>query len=220
MKRIFLVDDHPMMREGLGLLIGEAGWTVDGHARSAAEALERVPGNVPDLVVLDVSLPDKNGLELTKDLVTLVPELRILVFSMHDEMLYAERAMNAGAKGYLMKGEAGGTVIHAMGSIINGGIHLSRAASKHLLSTLAGPGSGVQSSLERLTDRELEIFELTGLGKSSVEIGSQLHISPKTVDAHRANIRTKLAMPDAAALMRGAVLWIEQARSVAARRAS
>lgn len=210
MKRIFLVDDHPMMREGLARLITEAGkWEICGFAETSASAIEQIPKLQPDLVTLDISLPDKNGLELIKDLLALIPDLRILVFSMHDEMLYAERVMRAGAKGYLMKGESTEALTQALESILEGGVFLSSTASNHLLKNLSGTKSQAQFGLDRLTDRELEVFELIGRGKNTAQIAEHLHISPKTVDAHRANMKTKLGLPDAPALMRGAVLWIE-----------
>jgi len=210
-KQIFLIDDHPLMQEGLTRLIEQGGpWQVCGCADTSAKALQLVPGIQPDLVTMDVSLPDKNGLELMKDLLALMPDLKILVFSMHDETLYAERVMRAGAKGYLMKGESTSSLIEAIHSILGGGIYLSAKASTHLLKNLSSGKSRGTLGLDRLSDRELEIFELIGLGKSNSQIAAQLNISSKTVDAHRANIKTKLDLPDSSSLMRAAVLWIER----------
>jgi len=212
-KRIFLVDDHPMMREGLARSIEQGGpWKICGQAASSFAALEQVPLLLPDLVTMDVSLPDKNGLELIKDLLCRVPGLLILVFSMHDETLYAERVMRAGAKGYLMKGEPTATLIQAIDTVLKGGVFLSGNASNHLLKSLAGSRSRGQYGLDLLSDRELEIFELIGSGKSNAQIASMLHISPKTVDAHRAKMKTKLGLADAPSLMRSAVLWLETGR--------
>ncbi len=210
MKRIFLVDDHPMLREGLQRLIEQQpGYQVCGEADTAAGAIDAIVRLMPDLVMTDISLPDKNGLELIKDLQVLSPGIPILVFSMHDEMLYAERAMRAGAKGYLMKGTMIDGLAEAMACLLSGGVYLSRRVSDHILQNLTGSRPPAKSGLKSLTDRELEIFELIGGGKSSAQISDQLHISPKTVDAHRANIRVKLALPDGSALLREAILWVE-----------
>ncbi|MEO7098375.1 MAG: response regulator transcription factor [Luteolibacter sp.] len=215
MKRIFLVDDHPMLREGLRRLITQiSDCQVCGEAATSADALEAVPRLLPDLVVMDISLPDKNGLELLKDFQCLVPDVRILVFSMHDEMLYAERVVRAGAKGYLMKGAAAEKITEAIERVLTGGHHLSERVSTHLLNCLSNnrlPGQVGQVGVERLTDRELEIFELIGRCRTTGQIADQLNISPRTVDAHRSNIKAKLGLPDAPALIREAVLWIELA---------
>ncbi len=210
MKQIFLVDDHPMLREGLQRLIEQQPeWQVCGESDTAARGLEAILRLSPDLVITDISLPDKNGLELIKDLQALSPTIPVLVFSMHDEMLYAERAMRAGAKGYLMKGTTTDALAEAIASILAGGVSLSRRVSDHILQHLSGVRTPAKSGLQSLTDRELEIFELIGSGKSSTQISDQLHISPKTVDAHRANIRAKLALADGSSLLRESVLWVE-----------
>lgn len=194
--------------------IEERNWEICGHAVTSASALDQVPTLQPDVVIADISLPDKNGIELIKDLRALMPDLRIVVFSMHDEMLYAEHAMRAGARGYVMKGESPSVLIHAIEEVLQGRNYLSAAASSHLLRNMAsGKGRRVYG-MDRLTDRELEIFELVGRGKSSAQISSLLHISPKTVDAHRMNIKTKLGLPDAPSLVRAAVIWIERGKPV------
>jgi DNA-binding NarL/FixJ family response regulator len=210
MKRIFLVDDHPMLREGLVRLIDHNdGWQVCGQAASAVDAVESIQALSPDLVVMDITLPDKSGIEVIKDLQCLTPGLKILVFSMHDEMLYAQRAIRAGAKGYLMKGAATGKLIEAIGRVMSGDIYLSTLVSNQILHGLSGKRGPDQFGLERLTDRELEVFELLGHGKSTGQISDMLHISPKTVDAHRFNLKAKLSLPDAQSLMREAILWVE-----------
>lgn len=210
MKHIFLVDDHPMLREGLVRLIDHnPGWQVCGQAASAADAVESIQALSPDLVVMDITLPDKSGIEVIKDLQCLTPGLKILVFSMHDEMLYAQRAIRAGAKGYLMKGAATGKLIEAIGRVMSGEIYLSTLVSNQILHGLSGKRGPEQFGLERLTDRELEVFELLGHGKSTGQISDMLHISPKTVDAHRFNLKAKLSLPDAQSLMREAILWVE-----------
>jgi len=211
-KTIFIVEDHPMLREGLVRSIEGTNWTVCGHAENSAKALDEIPRLKPDLVTMDISLPDKNGLELIKDLRAILPELKILVLSMHDESLYAERAMRAGAKGYVMKGEGSDVILRAIDEILKGGYHLSAKASEHLLRNMGGGKSRGVFGLDRLTDRELEIFELIGRGRTTGQISQQLNISPKTVDAHRTNIKTKLGITDAPGFMRAAVLWIEQGK--------
>lgn len=210
MKQIYLVDDHPMLLEGLVRLIGHrSDWQVCGHAANACEAIAAIQEVSPDLVVMDITLPDKSGIEAIKDLQCLTPGLKILVFSMHDEMLYAQRAIRAGAKGYLMKGAATEMLIQAIDRVMSGEIYLSSPVSNQILRGLSGRRGAEQFGLERLTDRELEVFELLGYGKSSGQISDLLHISPKTVDAHRFNLKTKLSMPDAQALLREAILWVE-----------
>ena len=207
--RIFLVEDHPTVREGLRLLITHyPKWEICGEAHSAKLAMPQILELKPDLVIMDISLPDKNGLELVKDLQAQTFGIKILVFSMHDEFLYAERVMRAGAKGYLMKGKPTQVLAEAIECILAGKLYLSAEVSNHLLKTLSRDNSG-QSGIARLTDRELEIFELIGRCKSNSIIAKQLNISARTVDAHRSNIRSKLALPDAPTLLREAVLWVE-----------
>ena len=210
MKRIFLVDDHQMLREGLIHLIAQkTDWQICGESACAVDAMESIQALSPDLVVMDLTLPDKSGIEVIKDLHTLTPGIRILVFSMHDEMLYAQRAIRAGAKGYIMKGASTEKLIEAIGRVMTGEIYLSGPVSNQILHGLSGKRGPEQFGLERLTDRELEVFELLGQGKSTGQISDMLHISPKTVDAHRFNLKTKLSLPDAQALMREAILWVE-----------
>jgi DNA-binding NarL/FixJ family response regulator len=210
MKRIFLVDDHPMLLEGLVRLIGhKSDWLVSGQAATAAEAIDAILADPPDLIMIDITLPDKSGIEVIKDLQVLIPGLKILVFSMHDEMLYAQRAIRAGAKGYIMKGAATEKLLDAIDRVMSGEIYLSNQVSNQILQGLSGKRGPEQFGLERLTDRELEVFELLGHGKSTGQISDLLHISPKTVDAHRFNLKTKLSLPDAQALMREAILWVE-----------
>ena len=221
MKKIFLVDDHPMLREGLIRLIARMPeCEVCGEAGDAAAASEAITRLLPDLVILDISLPDKSGLELIKDLLCLMPDLKVLVFSMHDEMIYAERVVRAGARGYIMKGTTTDNLLKAIESVLAGDHYLSECVSNHLFCRLSGgkrsadsrPGAqGRLSGIGTLTDRELEVYELIGRGKSVGQIAEQLRISPRTVDAHRGNIKSKLGLHDAAALMRSAVLWVELA---------
>ena len=210
-KRIYIVDDHPLMRKGLVMTIEkEMGFEVCGQAESAEEGLNEIIDLKPDAAVFDISLPGMNGIELIKNVLHQMPDLKILVVSRHDEDLYAERALRAGAKGYLMKLEAGETLVTALRQILKGGIYLSeKIGSKMIMKMASGNSSKSENPLDLLSDRELEVFELTGQGLSTKDIGSKLHISVKTVESHRANIKDKLQLETANELMRHAVRWVE-----------
>lgn len=210
-KRILLVDDHPIMRHGLAQLVrSESDLDVCGEAGSAAEGLKAVEKLKPDLVVADLTLPDKHGLEFIKDLQAMHPGTLVLVLSMHDESLYAERVLRAGARGYVMKETAADTLIHAARRVLDGGIYLSDRMAGQMLELMAGQRKQASvSPLERLTDRELEVLQLIGQGRATRHIAEQLHISARTVDAHRAHIKEKLQLEDGPALVRYAVRWIE-----------
>lgn len=211
-KKIYIVDDHPLMRKGLVMTIEkEMGFEVCGQAESAEEALGEILKLKPDAAVFDISLPGMNGIELVKNTLHQMPELKILIVSRHDEELYAERALRAGAKGYLMKLEAAEVLVSAIKQILNGGIYLSEKIGTKLIMKLTS-GQSVKSDnpLDLLSDRELEVFELTGKGISTKEVGKKLHISVKTVESHRANIKQKLGLESANDLMRHAVKWVEE----------
>lgn len=210
-KRILIVDDHPMMRQGLAQLIGaEPDLVVCGEAEDAGRALEAVGPLKPDLVLADISLPGKNGLELIKDFQAIQPGLPVLVISMHDESLYAERVLRAGGRGYIMKQEGGKKLMQAVRQVLDGKIYVSEKISAEILETLSGRRPGAEGfTLEKLTDRELEIFQLIGQGKGTRDIAETLHISVKTIDVHRANIKTKLKLNSASELIRYAVRWSE-----------
>lgn len=211
MKRLLLIDDHPIMRHGLAQLIrAESDLEVCGEAGTAAEGLQMVLKKKPDLVIVDLTLPDKHGLEFIKDMQTLHPHTLLLVLSMHDESLYAERVLRAGARGYVMKETAADTLIHAVRRVLKGGIYLSEKMSSNMLEMVTGNRKqSNQSSLEKLTDRELEVLQLIGQGKGTRQIADQLHVSVRTIDAHRAHIKEKLQLPDGNALVRYAVRWME-----------
>jgi DNA-binding NarL/FixJ family response regulator len=208
---VLIVDDHPMMREGLAQLIEhEPDLGVAGQADDAAQALNAVAANVPDLVLVDISLPDRSGLELIKDLHTLHPALPILVVSMHDETLYAERVLRAGGRGYIMKQEGGKKLMQAIRQVLGGQIYVSEKISARILETFSGQrGEGPHSPLERLSDREFEVFQLIGQGQGTSQIAQQLRLSGKTVEAHRANIKKKLELSRGADLVRFAIRWTE-----------
>jgi DNA-binding NarL/FixJ family response regulator len=214
-KQILLIDDHPIMRHGLAQLVNaEPDLEVCGEAGTAAEGLRELEKHKPDLMILDLTLPDKHGLELIKDLQALRPATLVLVLSMHDESLYAERVLRAGARGYLMKETAADNLIKAVRRVLDGGIYLSEHMSGAMLEMVAGHRkSGAGSSIERLTDRELEVLQLIGQGKGTRHIAGRLHVSVRTIDAHRAHIKEKLQLPDGNALVSYAVRWVEsQAR--------
>ena len=210
-KRLLIVDDHPMMRNGLAQLIDNEGdLKVLAQADNARQAVELVNKQKFDLALLDVSLPDKNGLELMKDLRALQPELPILIVSMHDELVYAERVLRGGGRGYIMKQEGGEKFIRAIRQVLAGQIYVSEKMSSRILEIFSGRKSETESSpVGKLTDREFEVFQLIGQGVSTREIAEQLHLSIKTVEVHRANIKEKLALKTAIELVRYAVRWVD-----------
>jgi DNA-binding NarL/FixJ family response regulator len=209
-QRIMIVDDHPMMREGLAQLIEhEPDLIAESQADSAGQALQMIAASLPDLLLLDISLPDKNGLELIKDLHTLHPALAILVVSMHDESLYAERVLRAGGRGYIMKQEGGKKLMVAIRQVLGGRIYVSEKISAKILETFSGHKADSRSPVEALSDREFEVFQLLGQGQGTRQIAKHLHISIKTVEVHRANIRKKLELTNGAELVRYAIRWNE-----------
>ncbi len=209
-KRLVLIDDHPIMRHGLAQLIrAEDGLDVIGEAGSAREGLEVVGRLKPDLAVIDLTLPDKNGLELVKDIRALHPATQCIVLSMHDETLYGERALRAGARGYVMKEEAADHLVTAIHKVISGGLYVSETLNARMLEQVTGVSRSKATGMDALTDRELEILALIGKGVATKIIAAQLSISARTVEAHRAHIKEKLGMTDGAALVRYAVQWVE-----------
>lgn len=209
-KRVLIVDDHPMMRQGLAQLINnEPDLKVGAEADTAGEGLDLVINQKFELAVLDISLPDKSGLELIKDIQAQKPSLPILVVSMHDEALYAERVLRAGARGYCMKQEGGKKLLEAIRNVLVGKIHVSAKISDQILETFSGRRPEGTSPVERLSDREFEVFQLIGQGRGTREIADHLHLSVKTVEVHRANIKVKLNVKTATDLVRHAVRWAE-----------
>jgi DNA-binding NarL/FixJ family response regulator len=208
-KRILIVDDHPMMRQGLSQLIcSEPDLTVCCEADTARQAFEAIGELKPDLALVDISLPDKNGLELIKDLQAVHPTLPVLVVSMHDESLYAERVLRAGGRGYVMKQEGGKVLMQAIRQVLGGQVYVSEKMSARILEIFSGGrGEGGASPVGRLTDREFEVFQLIGQGRGTREIAVHLHLSVKTVEVHRANIKKKLHIMSATDLVRYAVRW-------------
>ena len=210
-KKILVVDDHAVMREGLVAQINrEPGLIVCGEAENVREAMTAVEKVAPDLVLADITLPGRNGLELIRDLRALRPELPVLVLSMHDASLFAERVLRAGGRGYISKQQSGGQLIQAIRQVLDGRIYLSDDVSTQLLDSLSGPRPAkTLSPVEQLTDRELEVFTLIGQAKETKEITRRLGMSAKTVEAHRASIKRKLKLKTGPELTRHAVLWVE-----------
>jgi DNA-binding NarL/FixJ family response regulator len=210
-KKILLVDDHPFMRAGLGSLIDrQPDMHVCGEAGNPTEAFQQLSRTQPDLVLTDLTMPGRSGLEFIKDLRAAEPTLAILVVSMHDEIVQAERALRAGARGYIMKEAGGENLLAAIRQVLRGEVYVSPRMSARILENLSGgKPRGSSSPIEKLTDREFEIFQLIGQGKSTRDIAEQLHLSTKTVDVHRSHIKEKLELHDVTALIRFAVRWLE-----------
>ena len=211
-KRIVIVDDHPLFRKGLEELIqSDDSFAVCGEAGNAAEAMEVIRKLNPELVIVDLSLPGANGIELIKNIRAEFSKLPILVLSMHDESLYAVRALRAGADGYVMKHEAMANVIQAIREVFDGRPYLSPAMAAQVITKFAHrQAEGEVDAVERLSDRELEILELIGKGHEVRQIAKLLHLSPKTVETHRAHIKEKLNLANARQVGRFAVQWVAQ----------
>jgi DNA-binding NarL/FixJ family response regulator len=207
--RVFIVDDHPILRQGLALLINrEPDLAVCGDAEEAGAALQRIEEMKPDLIIVDISLNGPDGLELLKILRGRDPGMPVLILSMLDEMLYAERALRAGASGYIMKQEATERVLVAIRRILGGEIYLSdRMANQMLHRFVGGTQVAEHSPIAELTDRELEVFRLIGAGHGTRQIAEELHISVKTVESYQAHIKDKLSLKNARELVQRAIQW-------------
>jgi DNA-binding NarL/FixJ family response regulator len=202
------VDDHPIVRQGLALFIErEPDLTVCGEAEDATSALQAIRDAGPDFVILDISLNGPDGLELLKTLRVRYPSLPALVLSMHDESVYAERALRAGANGYIMKQEAADKVITAIRHILGGDVYLSDRLTKQMLQQFVNGSISPRDPLAKLSDRELEVFRLIGAGHGTRQIADELHVSTKTVESYQAHIKEKLALRNARELVQYAVEW-------------
>lgn len=210
MNRIVIVDDHFLLRAGWSYLIDpEEDLEICGAAGSVSEALELIEKTSPDLVITDISLPGRSGLELIKDTKVLHPNLPILAVSMHDESLYGERVLKAGGSGYLMKEAVSEQLIGAIRRVLDGKLYVSPNLAEQFLRVCSDGNSASGFPLARLTDREMEVFDQLGNGKGLEEIAKLLGIRARTVEAHRTNIRRKLDVPNSNAVMRFAVRWKE-----------
>jgi len=212
--RILIVDDHALVRRGLASLIEtQADLVICAEAETRQAGLEAIDAWKPDLVIADLSLRDSDGLEMIKDIKRRFPGLRVLALSMHDEATYAERALRAGASGYVTKQDLDGTVLTAIRRLLAGEVHTSEAMSRKLTQKLVGGGNQAKgASLELLSDRELEVFKLIGQGKTTREIAQSLHLSVKTIESYREHLKVKLELASGADLSRCAIVWQETGR--------
>lgn len=209
-RRVFVVDDHPMIREGLSAQIAnEPNMELCGQAEDVAEAIARIPEADPDLVIVDISLKSGNGIDLVKRIKSKDPSVIVLVWSMHPENLYAERALRAGARGFVNKSKSARQIMDAIRTVLDGRTYLSAEMSEKLLGRVVGQPIGESASwVEKLTDRELEAFELLGHGLTTQQIAVRMHVSHKTVETYRARIKEKLGLTNAVELVQRAVQWV------------
>lgn len=209
-KRVLIVDDHPVFRHGITSLINaESDLEVCGEAGSSPSALEAMRALSPDVALVDISLPGTNGIELIKHMKAEHPKLPILVLSMHDESLYALRALRGGALGYVMKAEALKHVVVALRKVLNGEIYVSERFSERLIfKAIQSIDGGMGSPVDKLSDRELEVLQLLGRGFGTRDIAEELHLSAKTIETHRAHIKEKLGFKDAGEMVRFAIDWV------------
>ena len=207
--QVLVVDDHPLVRRGLRETINaDAGFMVCGEAEDREGALAAIAAKPPDLVIVDLELKGSNGLELIKEIRARHPETLILVLSVHDEAVFAERTVRAGASGYLSKQEAAEKVIDALRRILGGQIYWTDKVASQVASRLTCPKRIASNCpLDRLSERELEVFELIGNGVSTARIAKTLHIDPSTVETHRARIKEKMNLKDASELLQAAIRW-------------
>src|ERR1700684_4655350 len=215
-RKVLVVDDHPIVREGMTLLINrEPDLTVCAAAEESNTAIEAIENLRPDLAIVDISLPGRDGLELLKMIRAKDPQMPVLILSMHGETTYAERALRAGANGHIMKQEATEKVLVAIRRILNGEIYVSdHIANKMLKHYITGSGTLRNSSIADLSDRELEVFRLIGEGHGTRQIAEELHLSVKTVESYQAHIKDKLSLRSARELMQHAIQWTLNEKTV------
>ena len=209
-RMVLIVDDHPIVRQGLALLINqEKDLEVCGQAEDAHEAMQAIGRLDPDMVIVDIGLKDTSGIELIKDLKIQHPDLPVLTLSMYDEAVYGERALRAGARGYVMKQEATEKVVTAIRCVLAGEVYVSSGMAAKMVSKFVGGGTRTAGSpADSLSDRELEVFRMIGEGFSTREMAEKLHLSIKTVETYRAHIKDKLGLEDANELLRSAIRWV------------
>jgi DNA-binding NarL/FixJ family response regulator len=214
--KILVVDDHPMIRKGIVSLIDDQeDLVICGQAEDAPEALKAISETKPDIVVLDISLKSSSGIELMKSIKAQYPKLPVLILSMHNEELYAERALRAGAVGYIMKREASENLLTAIRHVLDGQIYVSDKISKRLLRKLSrGKADVVASPIDNLSDRELEVFQMIGQGYGTRQIAEKLYLSVKTIETYRTHIKEKLNLANADELRQYAIQWLNSQKEV------
>jgi DNA-binding NarL/FixJ family response regulator len=210
-RRIFIVDDHPVTRAGISTLLSQQpSFQVCGETDSAPKAIDIIPKVNPDLAIIDISLKTTSGLELIKNLTSLVPGLKLLVLSMHDENLYAERALRAGAKGYVMKDQAFETLVTAVRRVLEGELYLSDSMKERMLHRfVSNKRDELTFTIDSLSDREMEVLVHIGNGYSTRQIASKLNLSVKTIDSYREHLKIKLRLAKGADLVRHAIQWVK-----------
>ncbi len=208
--KILLIDDHPLLRNGIAQLIAQQkDLVVCGEVDDSLKALDAIEKNEPDIVVLDITLKKMSGIEVLKHIKVRFPRVKVLILSMHDETLYAPRALRAGASGYIMKQEAAENVISALRKILSGEVYISERMATQMLSRMVGGrATPISSPVDLLSDRELEVFTLLGKGDGTRDIAEKLNLSVKTIESHRAHIKEKLNLKNATELVRHAVQWV------------
>lgn len=207
-QQVFIIDDHPLLRTGIAALVDlEDDMTVCGQAGSGEEALSMLRNLSPDIIIVDESLPGIDGIEFTRRILAKQPAVRVLMLSMHDEVLYGARAIKAGAKGYIMKKEGNEKTIEAIRHVLSGRLYTSERMAELILKGFAGD-TLTDSPIDLLSDREMQVFRLLGEGKGTREIAEQLHLSVKTIEAHRSRIMKKLMVNGAPELIQRAVRWV------------
>jgi DNA-binding NarL/FixJ family response regulator len=207
--RVLIVDDHPLVREGLANLINaQSDLMVCGEAEDSTQAIARIAKARPHVALVDISLKNESGLELVKYLASQFPQVALIILSMHDETLYAERALRSGARGYVMKREATKSVLASIRRVLEGGIYVSERVTSRMANALSSSGEAASSSpVERLSDRELEIFRLLGQGRTASQIAGDLNLSVKTVQAYCARAKEKFGVSSLVELLRAAIRW-------------
>ncbi|MFA6187199.1 MAG: response regulator transcription factor [Phycisphaerae bacterium] len=207
--QVLIVDDHPVIRDGLAAIVNhEQDFNVCGQAEDAYTAQKAIDELKPDIVITDISLKNSDGIELTKNIKARCPGLPVIIFSVHDESIYAERALSAGAKAYLMKDGVSENIIKAIRTVLSGEIYVSDAISKKFLHRIAGDKAGTtKTPIENLSAREFEIFRLIGEGLKASQMAKQLHLSIKTIETYRSRIKEKLNLPNASKLLQYSIKW-------------
>ena len=209
--RVLLVDDHPLLRQGITELVnGESNLEICGEAGNIQDAFTLAGQLTPDLIIIDVSLSGNNGIELMKNLSSKYPSISLLAYSMHDETIYAERALRAGARGYVMKQADPEVLLSAIHEVLSGKTYLSKQMSEHLVDKLVGAGASTArtgSPIEKLSDRELEVLQLMGQGLGTSQIADKLYLSVKTIETYREHLKQKLDLATGQELLRYAIEW-------------